>query len=313
MRDLSYLVPGLQAAKSPLESHDARFLELSDAAERKDFARAADGFEALLAEGLFDPRLAAYHAFQAYKEDGYPRVAEVLERMAALLPGALEGGKKSTAYLNKAYAWLFGELTSDLEYERARKADTWFKWVKQLGELQDRPAVVERATALNAALPAELSASVEALQKLLRLLRLVDEELGTGAVDVELEKPAEKDIPKPSASAPERKLKLQSPGIPMQINPSARLVELLNKLAAFERLVEKRQFDKAALVSDDILDEVTHFDPRRYFPELFGKFGQLLNRHVQELKPHLDMKDTVEWRTLAQYYQVDLEGFVGDE
>ncbi|MEN9796410.1 MAG: hypothetical protein RL653_106 [Pseudomonadota bacterium] len=313
MRDLSYLVPGLQATKGPLESHDARFLELSDAAERRDFARAADGFEALLAENLFDPRLAAYHAFQAFKEDGYGRLADVLERVATLLPGAVEGGKKSTAYLNKGYAWLFAELCSELEYERARKTDTWFKWVKQLSELQERPPVVQRATELNAALPAEMSASVEGLQKLLRLLRQVDEELGTGAVDVELEKPAEKDVQRPAASAPERKLKLVPHGMPMQITPSPRLVELCNKLAAFERLVEKRQFDKAALVSDDILEEVTHFDPRRYFPELFGKFGQLLNRHVQELKPHLEMKETVEWRTLAQYYQVDLEGFVGDE
>jgi hypothetical protein len=72
-------------------------------------------------------------------------------------------------------------------------------------------------------------------------------------------------------------------------------------------------YDKAALVSDDILYEVTHFDPRRYFPELFGRFGQLMSQHVQEMKPHLEMKDTMEWKTLEQYYQVDLEGFVGDK
>ena len=313
MRDLSYCTPGLQATKTPLESTDPRFLEASDAAERKEFAKAADLFEALLGEGLFDPRLCAYHAFQAFKEDGYARLPEIFDRVSALLPGAQAGGKKPVAYLNKAYAWLFGALLADVEYERARKTDTWFQWTKALGESAAKPDVVARAAALNALLPDDMAASVEALQKLLRLLRLADEELGSGAVDVELEQKDEKQVQRPAAAAPERKLKMMQSGVPLQLTPSARLVELCNKLAAFERLVELRRFDKAALVSDDILDEVSHFDPRRYFPELFGRFGQLMSQHVQEMKPHLDMKDTVEWKTLSQYYQVDLEGFVGEK
>lgn len=103
MRDLSYCAPGVQARNKALESHDPRFLELSDAADKKEYARAADGFEALLKDGLFDPRLCAYHAFQAFREDGYARLPEVFDRMAELLPGAQEAGKQATAYLNKGY------------------------------------------------------------------------------------------------------------------------------------------------------------------------------------------------------------------
>ena len=313
MRDLSYCVPGMQVNTQALDSHDPRFLEISDAADKKDFARAADGFEALLKDGFFDPRLCAYHAFQAFREDGYVRLPEIFDRVAMLLPGAQEGGKKATAYLNKGYAWLFATLLSDLEYEQARKSDTWFGWARMLEAQQERPPVVDRASALGAALPAAMAASLEGMQRLLRLLRVVDEQLFTGAVDVELGPPDDKQVQVPSAAAPERKLKLLSANMPLQLTPAPRLVELCNKLAAFERLVEMRRFDKAALVSDDILHEVTHFDPRRYFPELFGRFGQLMSQHVQEMKPHLEMKDTMEWKTLEQYYQVDLEGFVGDK
>ena len=313
MRDLSYCVPGVQANTQALESHDPRFLEISDAADKKEFARAADGVEVLLKEGFFDPRLSAYQAFQAFREDGYVRLPEIFDRMAALLPGAQEGGKKATAYLNKGYAWLFATLLSDIEYEQARKSDTWFGWARQVGELQERPPVVDRASALGAALPEGMTASVEGMQRLLRLLRLADEQLFTGAVDVELGPPDEKQVQKPAAAEPGRKLKLLPANMPLQLTPAPRLLELCNKLAAFERLVELRRYDKAALVSDDILYEVTHFDPRRYFPELFGRFGQLMSQHVQEMKPHLEMKDTMEWKTLEQYYQVDLEGFVGDK
>jgi len=313
LRDLSYCVPGVQANTQALESHDPRFLEISDAADKKEFARAADGVEVLLKEGFFDPRLSAYQAFQAFREDGYVRLPEIFDRMAALLPGAQEGGKKATAYLNKGYAWLFATLLSDIEYEQARKSDTWFGWARQVGELQERPPVVDRASALGAALPEGMTASVEGMQRLLRLLRLADEQLFTGAVDVELGPPDEKQVQKPAAAEPGRKLKLLPANMPLQLTPAPRLLELCNKLAAFERLVELRRYDKAALVSDDILYEVTHFDPRRYFPELFGRFGQLMSQHVQEMKPHLEMKDTMEWKTLEQYYQVDLEGFVGDK
>jgi len=313
LRDLSYCVPGVRANTQALESHDPRFLEISDAADKKEFARAADGVEVLLKEGFFDPRLSAYQAFQAFREDGYVRLPEIFDRMAALLPGAQEGGKKATAYLNKGYAWLFATLLSDIEYEQARKSDTWFGWARQVGELQERPPVVDRASALGAALPEGMTASVEGMQRLLRLLRLADEQLFTGAVDVELGPPDEKQVQKPAAAEPGRKLKLLPANMPLQLTPAPRLLELCNKLAAFERLVELRRYDKAALVSDDILYEVTHFDPRRYFPELFGRFGQLMSQHVQEMKPHLEMKDTMEWKTLEQYYQVDLEGFVGDK
>ena len=50
---------------------------------------------------------------------------------------------------------------------------------------------------------------------------------------------------------------------------------LVNKMKAFERLIEKEQFPKAAVVADDINAIIAHFDPRIYFPRMFSKFSLL--------------------------------------
>jgi hypothetical protein len=99
----------------------------------------------------------------------------------------------------------------------------------------------------------------------------------------------------------------------VQLLGSAHLVELCNKLKAFELLIERQEFQKAALVSDDILSTLESFDPRRFFPELFATFGGLLNKHVKNIQEHWESTDSTEWKTLAQFYQVDLERFVRPE
>lgn len=102
-------------------------------------------------------------------------------------------------------------------------------------------------------------------------------------------------------------------GSVVQLRATARFAELCGKLQAFESLVKHGEFDKAAIVSSDIMNAIEQFDPRAYFPELFASFGALLSAHIQQIGPRWEDKGSLEWRALEQFYQVDLESFVGRE
>lgn len=104
-----------------------------------------------------------------------------------------------------------------------------------------------------------------------------------------------------------------TPGAVVQLRATARFLELCSKLQAFEALVKRGDFDKAAIVSSDIMRTIESFDPRAFFPDLFAGFGALLSAHIHDIGPRWDGKDSLEWRALEQYYQVDLESFVGRE
>jgi hypothetical protein len=96
------------------------------------------------------------------------------------------------------------------------------------------------------------------------------------------------------------------------LKASPQFFQLQNKLAAFEILIQKGQFEKAAVVSNDLMELIKNFDPRQYFPELFAGFFGELNKSIQQVRPHLENRDPLTWDTLEQFYQVDLDGFVQD-
>ena len=96
----------------------------------------------------------------------------------------------------------------------------------------------------------------------------------------------------------------------LDLKVSPAFVELCHKLQAFESLIEKRKFLKAALVADDLTSVVSNFDPRTYFPDLFADFGKLLAENVEVLAEHWTQRDTLSWKALEQYYRVDLQRFV---
>ncbi len=98
----------------------------------------------------------------------------------------------------------------------------------------------------------------------------------------------------------------------MELPVSHAFIELLQKLKAFETLVARKKFQKAALVADDLTDLVSKFDPRSYFPDLFSDFGKNLAEHIEVLAENWDRRDSVAWKALEQYYRVDLQRFVDE-
>jgi hypothetical protein len=115
----------------------------------------------------------------------------------------------------------------------------------------------------------------------------------------------------PSNGAPVLAASSADPGrLEMMLAVSHRFVELTQKLRAFEELIKKHEYRKAALVADDLQQIIEHFDPRSYFPEVFAGFSAHLSRNIHALAEHWDDRESVAWKALAQFYHVDLDGFV---
>lgn len=317
MRDLSLCVRDFESGSQRLEATEPRFQQITELAQAEKYKEAADAVEALLAENLYEVRLLGYYLFAVLHEEGLPRLPAILETLVALIRRNWEGlpkGDKRAVLLNKSVTWLFRTLLDTLTYHQTKKDERWQGWWKASTEPQSALAL-KKAQELQELLPETVyRTGAQALAKLVPWLRELREQI--------LANMPQDPPPAPPSSAPQQPEPPAQPeepspflklGQPVQLIGSAHLVELCNKLKAFEMLIERQQFEKAALVSDDILVTLEGFDPRRFFPELFSSFGALLNKHVKHIQEHWERKDSTEWKTLSQFYQVDLERFVRSE
>ena len=96
-----------------------------------------------------------------------------------------------------------------------------------------------------------------------------------------------------------------------EIGVSPAYFELVQKLAAFQRLVDKRDILKASVVADDIMRTIDHFDPRTYFPDMFGDFSEKFSENIEVLSSFWGDRDSTAWKAMVQFYRVDLRRFVG--
>jgi hypothetical protein len=313
MRDLSLCVRSFDTGSQRLEAHDPRFQQITELAQGGKYTEAADAVEGLLAENLYEVRLLGYYLFAVLHEEGLPRLAAILETLVQLIRRNWEGlpaRDKRGVLLNKSVTWLFQTLMDTLIYHQSKKDERWQGWWKASTEAQVTAAMGKVQELLELLPEPRYRSGSEALAKLLPWLRELREQIIANMPQ---------DPPVPPQSAPEAPASPAEPegpspflklGQPLQLMGSAHLVELCNKLKAFELLIERQEFQKAALVSDDILSTLEGFDPRRFFPDLFASFGALLNKHVKDIQEHWESKNSTEWKMLSQFYQVDLERFV---
>lgn len=312
MRDLSFAHAPFPEGSHGLESHDPGFLKVVDLAQQSKFTEAADEIEALHAEKAFDARLASYYLYECFAEGGCRRLAEVFDALAALVTRSWEpviAAQRAPAVLNRSVAWFLQTLLHSVEYHQTNADATWRRWVEGVGD-QELANAVASAERLNGVLTEPVfHQSIELMGRALRWVRELRVSLAAPPV-AEAASPQSEPVPATSPATSPAVLAL--PGQSFQLQGSAKLAELIQKLKAFELLVEKRSFQRAALVGDDVMATLEAFDPRDYFPELFSRFGALMSEFVGEISPHWDQKNSVQWKALSQFYKVDLRRFVED-
>lgn len=88
------------------------------------------------------------------------------------------------------------------------------------------------------------------------------------------------------------------------------MILLFKKIQVFVALIEKQDFEKAAIVSDDIQTTIKNFDPSLFFPKLFSHYFALTAAHSDVLSNALNNKTSLKWEALNRLYQTDVEEFI---
>jgi hypothetical protein len=102
----------------------------------------------------------------------------------------------------------------------------------------------------------------------------------------------------------------ERPAPPPHQHESPALASLRNKLHGFQVLVQRGELAKAAIVARDVQQIIERFDPVEFLPSLFAGYFRTMNRHLDELLPHLGEPDGTPWQVLSRLYQADLDGFI---
>lgn len=104
----------------------------------------------------------------------------------------------------------------------------------------------------------------------------------------------------------------QSPStVTLRVSPDFMLLK--RRLKAFEVLLSRKDYEKAALVASELHTCVASFDVTLFFPELFAELFEGEARHAAELEPYLEPPNTLRVMALRQLYRSALERFVGEE
>ena len=311
-----------EAAGGPadgLEPLDPRLTSILDLGSRDEYEAAADAVEELLGEGIHDIRLSVIYLYQAFVDRGLGGIAEVLSELGRMLEGdwgAFGPSDRKDKHVDKSVAWFFQHAMDLIEYREHKRDEVWSRWLASTAVDDLVRAGSETERILNRLSDDAFDASAERIGRALRWLREQQRTLEAH------EKPALADE---SASPPvdaQGDDKGESDGgsiaraqssMEARTRPSAKYHELCAKLDAFQELIRRSSHTKAALVGDDVLNLIEHFDPREYFPGLFADFFAELSGHIGRLSPHWEERESIAWKTMEQFYRVDIDGFVGDE
>jgi hypothetical protein len=323
--NLTFLRDPLAPGGERLASVDPRLATLDGLAKRGDWPAVAERVQELLAGRTYDIRALSYYLYAAFAVGGLRALPEVLDAAHATLAdrfAEIGPEAKHDEHFDRRLAWLFDQIEGSLRYHEHKQTPEWAAWHAQ-PPLDALERALARAMEIGSQLenrqfasaPRTLSALVGWLRNRLEGLRPGEEPPRASVADSAAPSPS----PPAAAATPGRK-RHRDTNAPEAVSDrtltlavSERFIELTRKLRAFESLVERNQYDKAAVIVDDIMQRIEHFDPREYFPGLFVPFSALLSRHIEPITQHLGDRESAPWRALVQYYQVDLDGFAGEE
>lgn len=316
MRDIAFLTETLPLRDQPgLDSLDPRFAHITALAEKGLYDQAADEIAPLLRDHVYDVRLITIYLFQVFQESGLVGAGAIVEGLARILEqswAALGPAKNREKYVEKSLTWLFSRMADVIVYHDKKRDERIRAWRAAVDPVA-LDAALDAGTSLVARLvPPTYPHAGEALGRVLRELRA-----GREVALSQLPPPA----PVPTDERPKqpvaRESKKQTDALRahrerIELEVSSQFIDLCLKLRAFETLIDRHDFEKAALVSDDLRVLIETFDPRAYLPELFASFSALVSEHVSALAPFWDRRESLEYKALQQFYQVDLDQFVGD-
>jgi hypothetical protein len=327
MIDLTLLLAPLSPPTNGfLDSSDERLLSLDALADKGQFESLAHQVEELLGSGVVDIRPISYYLYQAFAVGGWAALVDVLRVTDNLLGpsfNAVGPELRREDFFNRRLRWLFDKIAAALTYHEKGLTPQWRAWRDALTH-DVRSALLTHGEQVSARLPAPAyDTAGAALSQVISFVR-------NHALDPTPPPPVATPKPqsvRPHHAPPDRPLTLPPASVPavgfevsaepqraglqrLELWAAPPFVDLCRKLEAFEELVQKEQFEKAAVVASDIAQRIENFDPRDHFPNLFAHFAAMQSKHVRALTRYAEGSDSPAWHALRQFYLLDLRGFV---
>ena len=313
-------------AKEPILSENEfgeRFLAVGSMMEQSQYDQAAAEIETSFEERVLDVRLVLYYLFIHCMRGGIKVFPEALFTLNTLVGEdweKLSPTAKREKHAERSVNWFLGRHLKILDGVNRAYDQKKLEPLKEIAAGINDETLLEVNDAvdhLNATFM-ERWGKGQACNQVMHLRKMVAE-VGQIALSVDEEKKEEskprklfgKSKKEPQTEDVEeeapKELKSIQPqtAIPMSaLQPSPALEAFYKKIQAFHKLVEKREYQKAAVIAEDIEQKLDNFNPAVYFPKLFVEYYSMYAKHAQNLEGGESN------RLLQKLYEADLDAFL---
>ena len=313
---------GLERLRAPLppnesaglDSVDPRLAMINSLCEKNQLRDLVLEVDELMDGGVYDIRPISMYLWAVFSENGLAALSDIFDTLGVLVTTNLEGvgpSQRKIDHVAKRITWLMQKLTDSIEYHEVRHSEEWEKWSQELAPAAIDTAL-QRLAALETSLDDRFATVRPAFQKLSARLRVVSLAFRIPAhAPVSIASPVIASMRPPTHGRAQDELTVDARLGRAEVGVSHEFFALIQKLEAFSKLVKKGDLARAAIVADDLMQTIDAFDPRKYFPELFSDFSELLSKHIDVLTNHWQDRDSPSWKAHSQFYRVDLKRFVG--
>jgi hypothetical protein len=306
----------LEAEAPDLESSDERLEKVNGLVSRGDYLGAARASEALLREGLFDVRLVGPYLLGLFLEGGLQALPEMFHSLSSTLLRNWQffgPSERKDLFADGGLRWLLKVLNKHIEHHERSKDETWQRWstASNREPLEQALALGEEIfSSFGQAMPRNgCEAPFRRLTQWMEgHLITLPSERPPPEPEPEMEAEEEPEFEAPAAREVSPRPVGREAGPTMPVSPA--MAELMRKLAAFDTLVQRGDFQRASVVAADVMAVVERFDPRVYLPALFSRFFVGLSTHAEQVESLLQGTESLSFRALDQLYRVDLETFL---
>jgi hypothetical protein len=294
---------------------DVRFEEVVSLVDQEQLNEASTIIISILNEGKVDLRLVMYLFYTQFINKGISSLKSIFPAIKTIINDYWEKispVNMRDKYLSSSLTWFLSTIGKKIKrseklYKSKKTDDFWNKSVGSLSsETIDQLIFESRelgAFLLKKTEDPSINQYVLFISKWLENLKsMVEENIDSTPDEAPLtEAPLEEPINESSIP--------QSPIVAV-LTPSEAMIHFFQKIQAFETSIENQNFEKAALISDDIDQIIKNFDPSLFFPKLFSKYFALSATHIDTLSYQIGNKGSLKWEALHRLYRTNLEEFM---
>ncbi len=287
------------------------FDKIAEHVEKEEMDSAVVLIQESFGDGNFDMRLVSYYLYDDFVKCGVKSFKETLPIFMSLVKDhweALRPFQRKDKQIESSFNWFFTQVVNKLKYNerlcKENKAPLWSPDTLRMSHQEfDQLQEILKNFYNFFHERWEKSSAKERLGHLLKRI--------TDLKPMLIEKSEEVQEPIVEVAPPEEIVveALPERSFEASIFETPEMMNLIKKLKTFETLVEQGKFRKAALVSADISQAISSFDPCFYFPKLFSTYFNLLARYSSSIAEESENQESLEWKALERLYRTDLDQF----